>query len=51
MSCRYLLVYKHSSATPTLSSNRMMLFINRHRMVVLLVAYMAMLALIGKLLL
>jgi len=44
---RYLLVYKHSSATPTLSSNRLMLFINRHRMVLLLVAYMGMLALIG----
>ena len=46
--CRYLLVYKHSSAAYSLASNRVMMFINRNRMVLLLVAYVIMLALIGK---
>jgi len=44
---RYLLVYKHSSATYSLASNRVMMFVNRNRMVLLLVAYVIMLALIG----
>jgi len=43
---RYLLVYKHSTS-PTLSNNWIVKFINRHRMMLLLAAYMFMLALIG----
>ena len=41
-------MYKHSSATYSLASNRVMMFINRNRMVLLMVAYVIMLALIGK---
>jgi len=44
---RYLLVYKHSSATPSLASNKLVMFINRNRMILLLLAYIFMLALIG----
>jgi len=44
---RYLLVYKHSTTTPTVSNNWIAYFINKHKMVLLLVAYVLMLALIG----
>jgi len=44
---RYLLVYKHSSANTSLSSNWLVHFINRNKMVIMLGAYMAMLVFIG----
>jgi len=45
---RYLLVYKHSSAAAScISNSKLLTFANKHRMILLAVAYIGMLALIG----
>ena len=45
---RYLLVYKHNVASTRIRKNKFLQLVNDNRMVFLLIAYIGMLALIGK---